>query len=263
MKTSRFLSLIVGVIVTCGAVQADAADRFFQTHVTLIAGGLSAFFEPPGPPVPNCYSFLSQTGPRACRRPWRICGAPEPPCATMAGATAWAEAVPIAETVAVPTAWTVAVPTAETVAVPTAGTKAVLTAETKAMLTSGTGPAPIAVTVAQLIAGKLAVLIAEAMALISGRSGRNCAPQRGRSRVTAPLPGGQCRWTYAWTSAPAPSRPEPAALCPPVRLARLPARWILPSQRAAPARRRPPIAPCCHDRSSLPAGGRHSRTLQR
>jgi len=58
MKASRILPLIVGVIVTCGAVQADAADRFFQIQVKLIAGGLSAFFEPPGPPGPNCYSFL-------------------------------------------------------------------------------------------------------------------------------------------------------------------------------------------------------------
>ena len=58
MKTKRFLVLVVGVIVTFGAVQADAADRFFQIHVKLIAGGLSAFFDPPGPPGPNCYSFL-------------------------------------------------------------------------------------------------------------------------------------------------------------------------------------------------------------
>ena len=58
MKASRILTLIVGVIVTFGAVQAEAADRFFQVQVKLIAGGEEPIFPPPSPPGPNCYSFL-------------------------------------------------------------------------------------------------------------------------------------------------------------------------------------------------------------
>jgi len=58
MRTKRFLTLIVGLVVIFGVAQADAADRFFQVQVKLISGGQSPFFEPPSPPGPNCYSFL-------------------------------------------------------------------------------------------------------------------------------------------------------------------------------------------------------------
>ena len=58
MRTRRLLILIVGLVFSFGVVQADASDRFFQIQVKLISGGQSAFFDPPGPPGPNCYSFL-------------------------------------------------------------------------------------------------------------------------------------------------------------------------------------------------------------
>ena len=58
MRAKRFVTLIVGLIVTFGVGQADAADRFFHIQVKLIAGGQSPFFTPPSPPGPNCYSFL-------------------------------------------------------------------------------------------------------------------------------------------------------------------------------------------------------------
>jgi hypothetical protein len=35
MGTRRFLTLLVGLVVTLGVVQADAADRFFQIQVKL------------------------------------------------------------------------------------------------------------------------------------------------------------------------------------------------------------------------------------
>ena len=57
MKTRRFLNLVVGLVVSLGAVQADAGDRFFQIQVKLIAGGQEPVFPPPSPPGPNCYSF--------------------------------------------------------------------------------------------------------------------------------------------------------------------------------------------------------------
>lgn len=58
MKTRHILNLIFGLVVTFGAAQADAADRFFQVKVQFIAAGQSPFWEPPSPPGPNCYSFL-------------------------------------------------------------------------------------------------------------------------------------------------------------------------------------------------------------
>jgi hypothetical protein len=58
MSIKQFLTLMVGLVVTFGAAQADAADRFFQVQVSFIAGGQSPFWEPPSPPGPNCYSFL-------------------------------------------------------------------------------------------------------------------------------------------------------------------------------------------------------------
>ena len=58
MKAIRCFTLIIGLVVSFGIAQADSADRFFQIQVKLIAGGQSPFFDPPGPPGPNCYSFM-------------------------------------------------------------------------------------------------------------------------------------------------------------------------------------------------------------
>lgn len=58
MRATLLLTLIVGLVVSLGVAQADAADRFFQIQVKLIAGGQEPIFPPPSPPGPNCYSFL-------------------------------------------------------------------------------------------------------------------------------------------------------------------------------------------------------------
>jgi hypothetical protein len=58
MGIKRYLPLVFGLVVTFGAVQADAEDRFFEVNVKLIAGGLSPFFDAPDRPDSNCYSFL-------------------------------------------------------------------------------------------------------------------------------------------------------------------------------------------------------------
>lgn len=57
MRIRKFLTLIVGLVVIFGFAQANAADRFFEIKVKLIAGGTSPFFDPPDTPGPNCYSF--------------------------------------------------------------------------------------------------------------------------------------------------------------------------------------------------------------
>jgi len=61
MRIGKFLTLIVGLVLTVGVAQAGVSidDRFFEVKVKLIAGGQSPFFDDAGgPPVSNCYSFL-------------------------------------------------------------------------------------------------------------------------------------------------------------------------------------------------------------
>lgn len=69
MKSKLILTMIIGLIATFAVAQADAADRFFQVQVKLVAAGTSPFWKveegifPPDPPGPNCYSFLDDGPP--------------------------------------------------------------------------------------------------------------------------------------------------------------------------------------------------------